>query len=424
MSDSALDDTYLSRHPILDLQQELFGYELRLHPSGDAVSAQKDKENAALLICSAYAELGIRSALGRQRAFLRIDQRFLHDDAIEALPADCVVLQIKPDRVPDKTTLERCRALRDRRYSLALADYAGLDQRSAPLLTMVDLIGIDIRDRSSQQLLALTGPLKHLPLKLLAQRVETQDAFARCRDAGFQLFQGHYFAQPEIISGRRLSASQATLIKLINLANHDADTVKLEEGIKHDAALAVNLLSIVNSVGFGMTRRISSLRHAITILGRRQLQRWLQLLLMTPAGKAPDPSRIPLLQVAALRGRMLELLVGHLRPRDATLAGQAFITGIMSMMPAALGLPMDEIFEQIALEQEIVAALQAYQGILGKMLALIECYDAEDIHGCDEILGGFLGTGLDRHMLNSCLTNSLRWINGNTDNNEIDQPPD
>lgn len=421
MSDPALDDTYLSRHPVLDLQHELFGYELRLQTSGDAVSVRKDKEDAALLICSAYAELGIRRALGRKRAFLRIDQGFLHDDAIEALPADCVVLQIAPDRVPDATTLERCRVLRDRRYSLALADYTGLDERSAPLLTMVDLIGIDIRDRSTQQLLALAGPLKHLPLKLLAQRVETQEAFTRSRDAGFQLFQGHYFAHPEVVSGRRLSASQTTLIELINLANRDADTVKLEEGIKHDAALTVNLLSIVNSVGFGMTRRISSLRHAITILGRRQLQRWLQLLLMTPAGKAPDPSRIPLLQVAALRGRMLELLVGHLRPRDATLAGQAFITGIMSMMPAALGLPMDEIFEQIALEHEIIAALQSYQGILGKMLALIECYDAEDIHGCDEILAGFLGTGLDRHMLNNCLTDSLRWINGN---NEIDQPPD
>ena len=421
MSDSALDNTYLSRHPILDLQQELFGYELQLRPSGDAVSARKDKENAALLICSAYAELGIRSALGRQRAFLRIDQAFLHDDAIEALPADCVVLQITPDRVPDDTTLERCRALRDRRYSLALADYAGLDERSAPLLTMVDLIGIDIRDKNTQQLLALAGPLKHLPLKLLAQRVETQEAFTRSRDAGFQLFQGNYFARPDIVSGRRLSASQATLIELINLANRDADTVKLEEGIKHDAALTVNLLSIVNSVGFGVTRRISSLRHAITILGRRQLQRWLQLLLMTPAGKSPDPSRIPLLQVAALRGRMLELLVGHLRPRDASQAGQAFITGIMSMMPAALGMPMDEIFEQIALEHEIVAALQSYQGILGKMLALIECYDAEDINGCDEILAGFPGAGLDRHMLNNCLTDSLRWINGN---NEIDQPPD
>jgi len=124
--------------------------------------------------------------------------------------------------------------------------------------------------------------------------------------------------------------------------------------------------------------------------------------------------------VAALRGRMLETLVGHLRPNDTALAGQAFIAGLMSMMPAALGMPMNEIFEQIALEQEIVAALQSYQGLLGKMLALIECYDAEDADGCDQILAGFAGTGLDRNMLNTCLMESLRWINGSDENDQHD----
>ncbi len=417
MSETVLNETYLRRQPVLDLQQELVGYELLLQPAGHAEGTGNNPANAAILVCGAYAELGIRSALGRHKAFLRIDRDFLHDDAIEALPAEGVVLQLLVDRIPDERMLERCRALRERRYSLALADYAGLDEQSSPLLTMVDFIKIDTRGKDSRQLLELAGPLARLPLKLLAQGVETQEDFARCRDAGFQLFQGYHFARPEIVSGRRLTASQTTIIQLINLAARDADTVKIEEGIKRDPALAVNLLSIVNSVAYNFSRRISSLRQAITVLGRRQLQRWLQLLLMTPAGKVPDASRTPLLQVAALRGRMLELLVGHLRPRDATLAGQAFITGIMSMMPTALGMPMHEIFEQIALEQEIVAALQSYQGTLGKMLMLIECYDAEDVDGCDEILAGFLGTGLDRSMLNRCLTESLRWINGDDENN-------
>lgn len=408
MNDGALGETYLSRQPILDLRQEMVGYELL--PAGGG-TAGHSPENAAMLVCAAYAELGVRSALGRHKAFLRIDPEFLHDDAIEALPADGVVLQLTPDRPPDAQTLERCRMLRERRYSLALAGYEGLDARSSPLLTMVDFIKIDVRGKNPRQLLSLAGPLARLPIGLLAQGVETPDDFAHGRDSGFRLFQGYFFARPEIVSGRRLTASQATLIRLINLAMRDADTARIEEGIKHDPALAVNLLSIVNSVAYGFPQRISSLRHAITVLGRRQLQRWLHLLLMTPAGKAPDAARTPLLQVAALRGRMLELLVGRLRPGDAALAGQAFITGLMSMMPAALGLPMNEIFEQIALEQEIVAALQSYQGPLGKMLALLECFDAEDADGCDQILAGFAGTGLDRNTLNACLIDSLRWIN-------------
>ena len=109
--------------------------------------------------------------------------------------------------------------------------------------------------------------------------------------AGFQLFQGHYFAHPDIISGRSLSPSQTRLIHLINLAARNSDTVRIEEEFKREPALAVNLLRIVNSVGYGLSQNITSLRHAITLLGRRQLQRWLQLLLMTPVGKAPDPQK-------------------------------------------------------------------------------------------------------------------------------------
>jgi len=202
---------------------------------------------------------------------------------------------------------------------------------------------------------------------------------------------------------------------LINLAGRDADTIKIEETIKREPALAVNLLCIVNSVGFGVSQRVSSLRHAITLLGRRQLQRWLQLLLMTPSGKTPDASLSPLLQVAALRGRMMEMLAEFAHPRDPKLADQAFITGIMSMMPAALGLPMREIFEQILLEPEIMQAFSSTDEPLGKTLALLECFDAEDVAGCDRLLAEFAVPGLDRRRLNTFLVESLRWVNGSSE---------
>ena len=414
MSDFSLDNTLLSRQAILDRNQELIGYDLSLILSDDAERQQAVAERTRIagLVCAAYAELGIRSALGSSTAFLHTDLVFLHDDAIEALPPDGVVLELVLDTVPDARTLERCRALRERRYTLALADYTGLDDSSRPLLTLVDVIKIDIRQRDLASLRELAGPLTRLPLKLLAHGVDTPDDFERCHALGFQLFQGNYFARAETVSGRRLAPSQTRLIQIINLAARDADTTRIEEGIKHEPALAVNLLRIVNSVGFGLTRRITSLRHAITLLGRRQLQRWLQLLLMTPAGQAPDARRQPLLQVAALRGRMMELLVEHCHPRQRVLADQAFIAGLMSMMPAALGLPMDEIIAQIDLEAEIVTALEDHAGPLGALLGLIEAFDAEDQAACNTRLAALPDPGLTPGMLNVCLMEALRWVNG------------
>jgi len=410
MNQSAMGESFLSRQPVLNHQDDLVGYELTL--MGEPANPSSAQASAAMLVCAAYTELGIRSALGRNTAFLRVDSQFLHDDAIETLPADAVVLELAIDSVPDKRTIDRCRFLRERRYSLALADYTGLDDRSRPLLTMLDVVKINTREHGHCTLNDLAAPLTRLPLKLLAQGVESREEADRCLKMGFRLFQGHYFARPEIVSGRRLSASQNALIRLINLASRDADTATIENGIKHEPALAVNLLGIVNSVGYGLPQRVNSLRHAITVLGRRQLQRWLQLLLMTPAGKPPDASRPPLLQIAALRGRMMETLIEQICPNDRKLADQAFITGIMSMMPAALGMPLNEIFEHIALEPEIIQALSSQDDLLGKTLGLLECFDGEDVQGCDRRLGGFSAFGLDRGSLNDALSEALRWING------------
>ena len=401
----------LSRQPILDADEALVGYALSLQTGTDGSEEGFARTRSAALVCAAYAEFGLHNALGRSKAFIPADLDFIHDDAIEALPPDAVVLELAFNEPPDQTTLKRCRDLRERRYSLALADYRGLDARSTPLLTLIDIVKIDTQQFDDVQIGELAGSLARLPIRLLATGVDTQERMKYCRDLNFHFLQGHYFAHPELVSGRRLSASQAGLIQLINLVGHDAETGKIEEGIKREPALTVNLLRIVNSVGYGLTRRITSLRHAITILGRRQLQRWLQLLLMAPSGKSKDVTRSPLLQVAALRGRMMELLAAQIYPKDTQLAEQAFITGIMSMMPAALALPIKEIFEQIVLETDVMDALLSHGGTLGKILGMLEAFDNEDSAACDALIDEFPEAGLTRKTLNVCLADALRWIN-------------
>ena len=109
----------------------------------------------------------------------------------------------------------------------------------------------------------------------------------------------------------------------------------------------------------------------------------------------------------------MELLAEHEAAHDRKLADQGFITGIMSMMPAALGLPMEEILAQISLEPEVTQALTTRQGTLGKTLELLECYDNEDSDGCERALAELAGFDIDHRRINTCLADALRWINGN-----------
>jgi c-di-GMP-related signal transduction protein len=415
ITEQSLQKAFLFRQPIVSRQQELAGYQLLLR-SAEAGGDERQQNLTTAALCAAYLELGMQSALGNNCAYLGITPDFLQQEALELLPAAGVVLELLLDRPPDKTVQIRCRCLRDRGYVLALGDYRGIDDRSRPLLPMVDVIKIDARTTDQRTLANLAGSLRNLPIKLLAQGVDSRELLERCRNLGFALFQGRHFAQAEIVSGRRLSASQAALIRLINLVGRDVDVALIEDAFKHEPALTLNLLRVVNSVGHRgnrLSQPVTSLRHAINLFGRRHLQRWLSLLLLAPGSASSDPTQSPLLQVAALRGRMMELLIAvDPSGENGRLADLAFMTGILSMMPAALGLPIDEILGQIAVEDEVRAALCHHAGVLGGILALLERFDNDDASGCDELLGQLPGH-LDRQTLNTCLSVALRWLNGN-----------
>ncbi|MDR1367826.1 MAG: HDOD domain-containing protein, partial [Candidatus Accumulibacter sp.] len=280
MSDSNHNAALLNRQPILDLNQDIVGYALSLRKPEDLTLTWANIDSPfPALICAAYAELGIHEALGENKAFLGIDFGFLHDDAIEALPADAVVLELPLGfEPPDESTLKRIRFLRERHYSFALTNYTGFDERSQPLLNLIDIISVDVPDFDDEALIATAGPLTHLPLKLLAKGVDDQERMEFCRKTGFQLFQGHYFARPETVKGQRLSPSRGSLTYLIDLTSRNVDTATIEDGIKREPPLVVNLLRIANSNKFGNSERVTSLRAAIETLGLRQLQRWFQLL--------------------------------------------------------------------------------------------------------------------------------------------------
>jgi EAL and modified HD-GYP domain-containing signal transduction protein len=408
-----LKEIFIGRQPILDLRQELIGYELFFRCPDKAAEQSCSRLIAtASVVCAAFSELGIGDALGEHKAYINADEKFIMDDVLELLPPANVVFELNFETVPDEAVLTRCRFLRERGYTLALARYTGLDQRASALLPMVGVVKIDVQ-AAGDQLADLAGGLLRLPLKLLAEKVETREQMENCRDLGFHLFQGYYFARPTIISGRQLSASQLGIIRLINQVARDADSIELEQSFKREPGLTVNLLRLVNSVGTGLGRRIDSLRQAVTVLGRKQLLRWLQLLLMASPESNGNPERNPLLQLAALRGRLMENLAGQSVPGNRALGDHAFLTGIMSLMPAALGLPMDEILTQISVAPEVHEALAAHEGPLGQLLALVERLDDNDWEGCDTLLAS--NDALSRESLNAGLTEALAWIHASED---------
>lgn len=155
----------------------------------------------------------------------------------------------------------------------------------------------------------------------------------------------------------------------MNLALGEVEINALELEFKHYPNLTYKLLRLVNSVALGIPVKIHSLRHALVVLGRRQLQRWLQLLLFTqrPDGVAGQP----LLTLAAVRGKLMELMMDDLAPHQREQADQAFMVGVLSLLDALFGTPLPELLAELNLADPVRMALLSHQGTLGRLLQII-----------------------------------------------------
>jgi EAL and modified HD-GYP domain-containing signal transduction protein len=397
---------FLGRQPILDRHQATLGYEFhfRTVESEQGVATPSSMATAEM-VCGAFAELGLGRALGKQLAFIPVDEEFICNDLIQVLPAEQVVLVVKPD--VSAAAIERCRELRSAGYTLAVEGCEGIS--NGPLLGLASYAKVDINSNDEAHLSATVNHLRTLSLKLIADNVETPETQALAERLGFNGYQGYYFARPVLVSGRKLSVATQTLLRLITLLNQDADTAKLADVMKGEPGLVANLLRLSNSVAvIGVAPKTTSVRHAIALIGRDQLRRWLKLLMFAhPDGRGIRSN--PLMQLAALRGHFLELLVQRCYPARPQMADPAFIVGLMSVMPAALEMPMGEILEQITVTPEVREALESRGGQLGQLLELIEYYDNSNIDGAATMLAR-MGGRLGHQTLNLCLSEAIAWM--------------
>jgi EAL and modified HD-GYP domain-containing signal transduction protein len=408
VSETAADQLFLGRQPILDREQRLVAYELLFRNGSRNFADVTDGVQAtATVIANAFTELGVEAALGSHRGFINVDEQFLFSDMLELLPRHAVVLEILETVPPTEAVVERCKALKAAGFTLALDDVIQLEPAFAELLSLVEIVKVDIQPLSRVQLMQLTMKLKPMGKQLLAEKVDSREQMEQCLKLGFTLFQGYYFAKPTIIAGKKLDHSQLSLMKLMGLLLGDAATAELEAALKPEPGLTINLLRMTNSVGAGCTEKITSLGHAITVLGRRQLQRWLQLLVFATGNQ--NPSSNPLLLLAATRGRLMELLAGELQAGDQALSDQAFMAGIMSLMPALVSLPIAEIVAPLGLTSNVRDALCEGTGRLGALLHIAESSENGDLARLTKALAEL--PGLSPKAINRAQTQALQWAN-------------
>lgn len=357
---------YAARQPILDRDKNLFAYELLFRDSLDNVFPEVDANEATSKLIENQLNVGIDDFTGNKPAFINFTLETLLKKYPTMLHQEHVVVEILETVQPGKKLLNECRLLKEAGYTIALDDYVH-EPVWRHFYPYVDIIKVDFMETSYEQMLEIKQAIVDFPqIKLLAEKVETNEEFEKALELGFVYFQGYFFSKPEIVQSRSLSPAQLTLAELLfETSKKDFDISKITKVFERDVGLAYKLLRYANSPIFKRRTDIANIKQALMVLGVVELKKFLSILFAAQVG---TDKPVELTRLSMTRARFCELLAQAAETDMST----AFLTGMLSLIDAMLDQPIGAVMDKLPLSDEIKLALTDKQGTLAQYVAIIK----------------------------------------------------
>ncbi len=334
---AALRDIYVARQSIYDAELNVVGYEVLYRNSQENRAAVSDGNQATSeLLLNAAVEIGLERVVGDKLAFVNLTREFLIGRHPLPLDNGQLVLEILEDVAIDQELVDGVTKLVSQGYTLALDDAVYRDEL-VPLLKLAGIVKVELPAIPKNELDSHVQRFRGYPVKLLAEKVETQAEFKRCLQLGFEYFQGYFLSRPQMLQAKELQASQTAVLQLLaQLADPDVTIEALERLVRNDATMSYKLLRYINSSKFGIRRKIESLRQAIVLIGLQGVRTLAMLVSLAGASQKPGD----LLKSAALKAIFCEKLGRLTYCRDIHVH---FTAGLLSSFDAIFEIPMPEV---------------------------------------------------------------------------------
>ena len=352
-----------ARQPIFDAKLKLHAYELLFRPTEDIFNNLVDGDSAtSQVILNALTATDFGSVLDSKLGYINFTRNWLKQ--APPLPVDQVVVEILEDIEVDEALIQDVQQLSKQGFTIALDDFV-LTEKTKPLLNIAHIVKMDVLNTNEKCLIQTVKKLKEYPLKLLAEKVEDHAMYQKCKDLGFEYFQGFFLSKPENIQGKVLQSSQLTILNiLVSLQNPDININDVEALVAQDPALSYKVLRIINSPLFRVQQEVTSIHKAINLLGLEQIKRWASIISLTKLTNKPD---IIFLE-ALFRAKMCEEIAIKGKLAEPQMY---FTVGLFSMLDAFFDKEIQDILKLLPLAEPVKAAIEFKKGLPGNILHMI-----------------------------------------------------
>ncbi len=399
---------YAARQPILDIDKNLYAYELLFRDSLDNVFPEIDADEAtSKMIEASQFNLGISEFTANKPAFINFTLETISQGYPQMLSTDEVVVEILETVKPGKRLLAACKDLHQKGYTLALDDYKHQNVW-AHFYPYISIIKVDVLATSAEEIDEIKAAIKTFPkIKLLAEKVETHQQYQQALAQGFELFQGYFFAKPEMVKSKNLSPSQMAMAELLyESSKPELDLASITSVFERDVTLSYKLLRYVNSAVFMRQTEISSIKQALVTLGSVELKRFIGLMFASSVN--PDkPSQ--LINLSMARAKFCELVTPEIKaPINTSIA---FLIGLLSMIDAILDEKLEDVLAKLPLADDVKKPLLTGKGVMAAVIKLVELIEKAQWDKTTLVMEKL---GLDKEQVIKHYNEALAWADEQT----------
>ncbi|WP_457747085.1 EAL and HDOD domain-containing protein [Sulfurimonas sp.] len=373
---------YLGRQPVLNKNSEICAYEILYRDSQKTSKITGDRYASASVITSVLNKFGTRSLLGHKRAFVKIDEKFLLNDIIFSVPKEFFIFTLLEKVEMNERVIERISDLHKSGYLLAVNDI-NLTKKSfqkyRPILKELSYVKVDFSHKIDDSFRGALENFRQTGVKLVATKIEHAPEYEEAKKLGFECFQGYFFAEPQILENAKHEPAQLNVLKLYNLLMVDTNIDEITSEFERNQEITLQLLQFINSGAFHFKKKISSIHHILTLLGRITVAKWLMLMIYAKS-VSKSSTQDPLMLMVKNRTELMERIVKEIHPdAGSNMIGEAYFVGVLSLMDVVFNMRLEDLLQRINISGFVKNALLKNEGELGDIFLLVKAVEAFDV---------------------------------------------
>ena len=395
-------DIFIARQPIFTPKEKVYGYEILYRESSENKFKDTEPDKATTnVLLNTFESFGPQIITNEKLAFINFTESLLKENIADLFPKEYLVVELKLSTLQKEDNFNHLDNLKKNNYKISIDNFH-LDFNEALITKYADILKIDFYKFEKDDIVKIANTFKNKNVKLLAEKLETQEDFKLAKNLGFDLFQGYFFKKPEILLTQNLAPLKISYLQLLIKLNEDElDLIELSNIISRDLGLTYRLLKMVNTLSFSLRREVDSVKDALILLGDIKTRKWISVIVLTElSNDRPEE----LVRTSLVRAKFAELLSSKAKMENKS--DVLFLSGLFSMIDVILNKPLEDILKELNISKEVKDSLLDEDDKLYKFLNLIISYEKGNWEKVSEIGKAF---NLNTEDISDCYMNSLAW---------------